>query len=160
MKTLCSVALRLTPPHLMAGEQQRGQLARMNSASSNSLSTQLGANSSQAFGGTGSGKLTMTPAQHRACLISGQALIAVVNDPRNDPRKTYFGWRVPETPWQQEVPAPIDPVRYPPVSKADLQHYLSTVDQGKLEQFRHDRDVLEQTLEQELLLLDGPSELS
>lgn len=133
--------------------------SRAASSSQGSISSLLGPNLQGHASTSNKKKLELTPEQHRNIILSGQALVAVVNDPRNDDRKTYFGWRVPDTPWQQEVPTPLDPARYPPVSKGDLQHYLRSVDHGKLGQFRHDREVLDQTLDQELLLLDGPSKL-
>ena len=93
----------------------------------------------------------------RSAYTAGQSLSAIVNDPRADANRSWGAWlglslKVPDTSWQ-EAPAPIDTMRYPPITAQHLHGYLSIVSDGKYMQFLADRASMAQGgLAQQLML--------
>lgn len=67
----------------------------------------------------------------------GQTLVAIVNDPRKAKPSLWTSLYNAEH-LGPEAPPPPDPAKYPPISRADLQPYLSVI-QGRLHGFWHDR---------------------
>lgn len=67
----------------------------------------------------------------------GQGLVAVVNDPRADSNRSWWGFSRPDLSWS-EPPPPLDPLCYPNFKLRDLDHYLRVV-RGAHQQFLRDR---------------------
>ncbi len=98
--------------------------------------------------------------QQQQTRIQGQTLITVVNDPRADASKSWWGFGaftagLKDLQWNQPPP-PLDPVKYPHYTRRDLGAYLKVV-QALHQQFIHERSSLAETATRQLLLGDaGP----
>ena len=105
-------------------------------------------------------RVTQTSSQQytydRSCL-QGQALVTVTNDPRAD-NQAWWGFRVQDNSWKDPPPA-MDPLRYPPITRRDLELYLRLVGGGRLRQFCHDRITLQEGM-QLGLALEGQGKLA
>lgn len=91
----------------------------------------------------------------RASYTAGQALVGVVNDPR-DNNTTWWGFKAQDNSWR-DPPPPLDTSRYPLITKQDLERFLRIVGDGKYEQFLEDRDSL-LAGQQQQMLLEGQGE--
>jgi hypothetical protein len=63
----------------------------------------------------------------RSVYTVGQTLASIVNDPRTAHQTGGGFWGLGHDPSQAPQPPPLDPAKYPPVSKADLQQYMNLV---------------------------------
>lgn len=79
---------------------------------------------------------------------AGQALVAVVNDPRTDNNRGWwgFGRQDPYGP-----PPPLDPYKYPNYNRKDLDHYLRIIRVAH-QQFVRDRASLLENLNRNIWL--------
>ena len=77
----------------------------------------------------------------RSVYTVGQTLASVVNDPRTAHQTSGF-WGFGSDATQKDQPPPIDPVRYPPVTKQDVEKYVGMV-HGSYDRFVRDRQSLE-----------------
>lgn len=78
----------------------------------------------------------------RSFYAVGQTLASIVNDPRAPSQSGGFWGLASEATQLPAPPAPLDPAKYPPVSKADLQRYIQVV-HGAYDKFVRDRQSLE-----------------
>lgn len=78
--------------------------------------------------------------------------MAVVNDPRADNNRSWWGWgpAVRDLSWA-DPPPPLDPTRYPNYKLKDLEPYLRIV-RGSHQQFLRDRASLTENLKRQLEL--------
>ena len=88
----------------------------------------------------------------RSAYTAGQSLTTALNDPREDSRGAwgYWGFRQVDTSWQ-DPPTPLDPSRYPNITRQHLASYLKVVS-GRYENFLRDREGLTEGLQHQLLL--------
>lgn len=90
-------------------------------------------------------------------VVQGQTLITIVNDPRADANKGWWGWvgrqDLHSSHWNQ-APPPLDPLRYPNITRRDLGPYLRIV-QSLHQDFIDERRSLTETASRQLLLGDG-----
>jgi len=78
----------------------------------------------------------------RSVYTVGQTLVSIVNDPRTASQTSGGFWGLGHDASQNAQPPPLDPARYPVVSKADVQRYIDLV-HGTYERFIRDRHSLE-----------------
>lgn len=77
----------------------------------------------------------------RSFYTVGQTLASIVNDPRAASQSGGF-WGLANEATQLPPPPPLDPTKYPHVSKADLQRYIELVHRA-YDKFIKDRQSLE-----------------
>lgn len=99
--------------------------------------------SSQSYSSIGVGRRRGTAHDDidRSFYTVGQTLASIVNDPRAPSQSGGF-WGLSSEASQLPPPPALDPVKYPPVSKADLQRYLEVVHVA-YDKFVKDRQSLE-----------------
>lgn len=78
----------------------------------------------------------------RSFYTVGQTLASIVNDPRATSQSSGSFWGLSQEAAQPPQPPALDPSKYPPVSRADVQRYLDLV-HGAYERFMQDRHNLE-----------------
>eukprot|EP00882_Tetradesmus_deserticola_P023835 GHRQ01025975.1.p1 GENE.GHRQ01025975.1~~GHRQ01025975.1.p1 ORF type:complete len:146 (+),score=27.66 GHRQ01025975.1:123-560(+) len=78
----------------------------------------------------------------RSVYTVGQTLASIVNDPRTAHQTGGGFWGLGHDASQAPQPPPLDPAKYPPVTKADLQQYINLV-HGAYDRFIRDRQSLE-----------------
>uniref|UniRef100_A0A383V506 Vacuolar protein sorting-associated protein 54 n=1 Tax=Tetradesmus obliquus TaxID=3088 RepID=A0A383V506_TETOB len=78
----------------------------------------------------------------RSVYTVGQTLASIVNDPRTAHQTGGGFWGLGHDASQAPQPPALDPAKYPPVSKADLQQYINLV-HGAYDRFIRDRQSLE-----------------
>lgn len=104
--------------------------------------------SSQSYSSIGAGGRRRGTAHDdidRSFYTVGQTLASIVNDPRASSQAGGFWGLAAEAtqgPSLPPPPPPLDPTKYPPVSRSDLQHYIAQV-HGAYERFERDRASLE-----------------
>ncbi|KAG1665155.1 hypothetical protein FOA52_005536 [Chlamydomonas sp. UWO 241] len=90
----------------------------------------------------------------RSYAAVGQALASVTNDPRAG-SDAWFGFKsAQDTSWKTPPP-PLDPAKYPNVTRADLKRFLKIVGHGQYEQLMEDRRSMAEDLSAEQLLAAG-----
>lgn len=99
--------------------------------------------SMQSYSSIGAGRRRGTAHDEidRSFYAVGQTLASIVNDPRAPAQPSGFWGLANEASQPAQLP-PLDPAKYPPVSKADLQRYLELV-HGAYDKFLKDRQSLE-----------------
>ncbi len=80
---------------------------------------------------------------------TAQSVSGLVNDPRE--QLTWWGFQTKDMSWK-DPPPPLDPYRYPNITRQDLERYLSIVGDGKHEEFLEDRRALAQGHQQQLMM--------
>jgi hypothetical protein len=100
--------------------------------------------STQSYSSIGAGRRRGTAHEDidRSFYTVGQTLASIVNDPRAPSQSGGFWGLAGEAAQLPPPPPPLDPAKYPPVSKADLQRYIDVV-HGAYEKFVRDRQSLE-----------------
>ena len=101
--------------------------------------------STQSYSSIGAGRRRGTAHDDidRSFYTVGQTLASIVNDPRAPSQSGGFWGLAADATQQLPPPAPpLDPAKYPPVSKADLRRYIGLV-HGAYEKFVKDRQSLE-----------------
>lgn len=78
----------------------------------------------------------------RSVYTVGQTLASIVNDPRTAGQTSSGFWGLAHDASQAPTPPPLDPIKYPHVTRADLQKYIDLV-HGDYERFIRDRQSLE-----------------
>lgn len=101
--------------------------------------------STQSYSSIGAGRRRGTAHDDidRSFYTVGQTLASIVNDPRAPSQSGgFWGYGAEATQQLPPPPPPLDPSKYPSVSKADLQRYIGLV-HGAHEKFAKDRQSLE-----------------
>eukprot|EP00879_Flechtneria_rotunda_P024683 GHRR01026185.1.p2 GENE.GHRR01026185.1~~GHRR01026185.1.p2 ORF type:complete len:176 (+),score=38.26 GHRR01026185.1:277-804(+) len=78
----------------------------------------------------------------RSVYTVGQTLASIVNDPRTAHHTGGGFWGFGHDASQLPQPPPLDPAKYPPVTKVDVQRYIDLV-HGAFDRFLRDRQSLE-----------------